>query len=153
MHNPLIGNSLDSLRLDVRNANYPATTQGLDAQQVAIDNREHEVLQLVRTHEDDLVATAEEVHRSGDPVLTQADELLTEMSDLRTDIERAGTSTGAEHAARFESIRHRMQSRINELAGVEREAEFQAAKVADPYGSLDNIRRKYPQIVAGRRLS
>ena len=148
-HNPLIGNSLDSLRLEVRNANYPNT----EAETKAVTDREHEIRQMVATHEDHLVMTAEAVYASGDPVIAHADELLTDMSELRTDIERAGTSTGPEHAARFESIRQRMTSRIAELAKVEREAEFHAAKVADPYGSLQNIRRKYPQIVAGRHLS
>lgn len=149
IHNPLIGNSLDSLRLEVRNANYPNT----EAEVKAVTDREHEIRKMVELHEDGLVQTAEEVHRSSDPVIDSANVLLTEMSNLRTDIERAGTSTGPEHAARFESIRFRMASRINELARVEHEAEFHAAKVADPYGSLQNIRRKYPQIVAGRRLS
>ena len=149
MHNPLTGTSLDSLRLEVRNSSYPNT----EAEVKAVTDREHEIRQMVATHEDDLVLTAEAVYASGDPVIAHADELLTEMSDLRTDIERAGTSTGPEHAARFESIRHRMETRIEQLYRIEREAEFHAAKVADPYGSLDNIRRKYPQIVAGRRLS
>lgn len=149
MANPFDSRSLDGLRLEVRNANYPNT----DSETKAVTDREHEVRQMVATHEDDLVLTAEAVYAGGDSVIAKADELLTEMSDLRTDIERAGTSTGAEHAARFESIRHRMETRIAELAKVEREAEFHAAKVADPYGSLTNLRRKYPQIVAGRRLN
>jgi len=153
MYNPLTGTSLDALRLDVRNANFPATTQGLAAQQAAINNREHEIRQLVETHEDDLVLSAEHAFNAGDAVLANADELLTAMSDLRTDIERAGTSTGAEHAARFESIRLRMESQINKLANIERDAEWHAAKVAAPYESLDRIRTKYPAIVAGRRLS
>ncbi|MDJ0335350.1 hypothetical protein QMG83_08955 [Salinibacterium sp. G-O1] len=149
MHNPLTGTSLDSLRLEARNASYPNT----EAEMTAVTNREHEIRQLVAMHEDGLVESAEAVHRSGEPLLAKADELLTEMSGLRTDIERAGTSTGPEHAARFESIRHRMQTRINELAKVESDAQYHAGKVSDPYGSLDNIRRKYPAIVAGRRIS
>ena len=148
-HNPLIGNSLDSLRLEVRNANYPNT----EAETKAVTDREHEIRQMVATHENDLVLTAEAVYASGDPVIANADTLLSEMSDLRTDIERAGASTGPEHAARFESIRHRMTSRINELAKVESDATFHAGKVADPYGSLSRLRQKYPAIVAGRRLS
>lgn len=149
MHNPLTGTSLDSLRLEARNASYPNT----EAELTAVTNREQEIRQMVEMHEDGLVNTAEEVHRASDRVIENANGLLAEMSGLRTDIERAGTSTGPEHAARFESIRHRMQTRINELAKVESDALFHAGKVADPYGSLSRLRQKYPAIVAGRRIS
>jgi hypothetical protein len=148
-HNPLTGNSLDSLRMEVRNASYPNT----EAETKAVTDREHEIRQMVQGHEDDLVVTAEEVYRATEPVVASAEGLLVEMSDLRTDLERAGTGIGPEHAARFESIRLRMLGRINELAKVERETTFHAAKVADPYGSLSELRRKYPQVVAGRRFS
>lgn len=144
----LFDRSLDGLRQEVRNANYPnseSETKAITALEQTIDAK-------VRQHEEHLVHTAEATYASGDRVLAQADEMLTQMSTLGTEIERAGSRPSAALAARYETIRKHMSMRIAELERVERDAEFHAAKVLDPYGSLQNLRRKYPQVVMGRSI-
>lgn len=140
--------SLDDMRLEARNGSYPNTATEIEA----VTNVEHEVRKMVEVHEDHLVNVAHAVLGSGERVMDESDALLREMWDLNTDIERAGPRPGTDLATRYERIRKRMELLLGDLAKIERDASFQAAKVADPYGSLQDLRRRYPQIVAGRRL-
>ena len=144
----MINPTLDSVRQAARSASYPNS----EVETKAVTALEQEIGARVRVHEEGLRATAEAVYASGDRPLAQADELLGEMSDLLSDIERAGARPGYVLAARYETARKNMALRIAALEKVERDAEFHAAKVLDPYGSLQNLRQKYPQIVLGRSV-
>lgn len=140
--------SLDDIRLEARNATYPNTA----AEVKAVTELEQEIDAKVREHEAQLVNVAEAAYASGERVMQDSDALRDDMNTLLTDLERAGAHPTAGLAARYETLRKRMESRIAELHRVEADAAFHAAKVTDPYGSLQELRRKYPQIVAGRRL-
>lgn len=140
--------SLDGIRLAARQATYPNT----EAETKAVTEVEQQIDHMVREHENNLVGMADAVLAEGNSVLESADNLRTELRDLYTDLERAGADAGVDLAKRYQSISGRLRMRIEKLRRVQRDAEFQADKVADPYGSLDYIRRKYPQIVAGRRF-
>lgn len=144
----LFDRSLDGIRKEARRATYPNS----EAETKAVTALEQRIAAKVRDHESNLVAIADAVFSSGDRALAQADDLLTEMSDLGTDIERAGSRPSTALAARYESARKRMALRIAEPEKLERESEFHANQVSDPYGSLQNLRRKYPQVVMGRLI-
>lgn len=138
--------TLDRLRIAAREATYPNST----VETKTVEDLERSITEKVRQHENDLVTTATFVHDGGERVLAVTDELLGEMSDLLSDVERSGAD--ASLAARYQNLRGRMTQRIAELERVEREAEFHANKVLDPYGSLEKLRQKYPQIVQGRSV-
>lgn len=140
--------SLDDIRLATRQATYPNT----EAEHEAVAAIDQQVEAMVRGHEDSLLTAANAVMSEGDGALQAADALRGELRELYTDLERAGAGAGPDLAKRYQSISGRLRNRIEQLRRVQRNAEFQANKIVDPYGSLDNIRRKYPQIVAGRRF-
>ena len=140
--------SLDGIRLAARQASYPNT----EAEIKAVTEIDQQVDIMVRAHETNLVGVAAEVLAEGDNALAAADELRGELRDLYTDLERAGVHAGPALAKRYQSISGRLRMRIEKLGRVQRDAEFHANKISDPYGSLDYIRRKYPQVVAGRRF-
>ncbi|MCP1430436.1 hypothetical protein J3D45_002934 [Microbacterium foliorum] len=140
--------SLDGIRLAARQAEYPNT----EAEHKAVTEIDQKVEEMVRGHEESLLSAANAVLSEGDNALQAADELRGELRNLYTDLERAGLHAGPDLAKHYQSISGRLRNRIERLRRVQRNAEFQANKIVDPYGSLDYIRRKYPQVVAGRRF-
>ncbi len=146
--NILVNQTLDAMRQAARSQAYPNS----EVETSTVQTLEQQVARKVGEHESDLVITATTVLSAGEHALVESDALLADMSGLLNEVERAGANVSGGLAARYQSLRHGMELRIKELAKIERDAEFHAEKVLDPYGSLQRLRQKYPQIVMGRSL-
>lgn len=148
MDNLFADRSLNTMRQSARQATYPNT----EAETKAVTDLENQIAGMVADHEQQLVNIAEATYGESTGALTAGDSLFTELGALQTDIERAGAHVGADLAKRYEGISKRLVITVARLRNVQARLEFQADKVADPYGSLDNLRQKYPAVIAGRRL-
>ncbi|MFC8682550.1 hypothetical protein ACFT30_13600 [Microbacterium ureisolvens] len=134
--------SLDQIRLDARSAQYGNSQEEADA----IFAVEQRVYSAVALHEEHLIAQGEAHVTSGVPVFERTDALVHDLLVMRGEMDEPGVRVTADLAARYESLRKAAARELEALARIERSAEFQADKVADPYGSLDSLRKKYPSI-------
>lgn len=134
--------SLDQIRSDARNATYANSQQEAEA----VFEADQRVYEAVASHEEHLIAQGEAHIESGRPVFDRTDALVRDLLILRGEMDNPGVRPTASLAKRYESLRRLAEAELAALQNVERSAVFQANKVADPYGSLDHLRRKYPAL-------
>lgn len=134
--------SLDEIRLNARSAQYGNS----DEEAEAVFEVEQRVYSAVSLHEDHLTAQAEAQVASAAPVFGRTDGIAHDLLVLRGEMDAPNVQATADLAARYESLRKAAARELDALARIEKSAEFQADKIADPYGSLDRLRKKYPAI-------
>jgi hypothetical protein len=139
---PAFTQSLDEIRLAPRTAKYGNSQDEAEA----IFEADQRVYRAVSLHEKRLIAQAEATVQNANAIFRRVDALVGDIWEVRGEMQRVGVRSTAELAARYETLRRRAERELRALDAVEHTAEFQAERAADPYGSLDRLRKKYPAI-------
>lgn len=125
----------DTLRLQARAASYP-NRQAEDSAILAVDNALFQKCAEYERSILDMSRKAQEGHRQ---LLDEVVDAQEQVQDFRKRVESGELAPNAATAKQWERLRNRASHVQTKLAAAERESEYQAEKLADPWASWTNL--------------